>query len=105
MSLTIAIQACCQVFQISYEELLTVDRDRQGYILTWFSTERKFAAYYLNRHTNLRHVGLLMNVSYVAITAYVKCISELIEENPENMKVIYMLEEKYNQIKAKQIAS
>jgi hypothetical protein len=46
-----------------------------------------------------------MNVSYVAITAYVKCISELIEENPENMKVIYMLEEKYNQIKAKQIAS
>lgn len=95
MSLTIAIQACCQVFQVSYEELIQVDHDREGKVLTWFSIERKFTAYYLLQKWSAREVASVMSVSIKILRAYEICISELINEEFQHLDIIYRIDARY----------
>lgn len=108
MSLTIAIQACCQVFQISYEDLVTSEyvKYSSGYHqYSPFITEKKFTAYFMYHMSTKREIGGVLNLTDRIIYAYYNCIDELLKEDPRHWEIIRALEEKYQQIQAKRMAS
>lgn len=106
MSLTIAIQACCQVFQISYADLVASEQVRynHGYkSYSPLSTEKKFACYFMYYQATKREISAVMNLSDRIVYVYYLAIDELLKEQPENWEVIRRLEEKYNEIQSKRI--
>jgi hypothetical protein len=106
MSLTIAIQACCQVFQITYGDLVGVETRVASHGFSFFSnfvTERKFTAYYCFFLSAQRDTANTLNMSVQTLTIYRRCIEELIEEDPRHRVIIEAIEAKYNEIQSKRI--
>lgn len=96
MRIQIAIQACCQVFHVNYEDLLT---NESGFTSP-FITERKFAIYWVSNYVTQRDLNRFLNISTPMARAYIRCIEELIKEDSRHAVIIKALEAKYAEIQA-----
>lgn len=99
MIIQIAIQACCQVFHINYENLLV---NESGHCSP-FITERKFSIYWIGQYVTQRDLNRFLNISTPMARAYVRCIEDLIEEDSKHAVIIEALEAKYAEIQAKRM--
>lgn len=101
MSIQIAIQACCQVFQINYDNL----RENEIGRTSTFITERKFSVYWISEFVTQRDLNSCLNISTPMAMAYKTCIRELIEEDTRHAVIIETLEAKYAEIQAKRMGA
>ncbi len=107
MIIHIAIQACCQIFHVNYENLFAtgpVSKGENGHIFTSpFITERKFAIYWISSYVTQRDLNRFLNISTPMARAYIRCIEDLIEEDSRHAVIIEALEAKYAEIQAKRM--